>query len=166
MNLCIVAHPDDEMLFAGTLINEGDWELVSLTGGPRASQFPGTCLGFPDEWRIIHPDEYRQWRHAVSELDLHPDLVVTHNRMGEYGHPHHMSVHWLAHELFPKVWDFYTDVPSSVGPQFQGSETWTVPADEGKRDRFERTYPGVYEELLADRPELIGSLFLAEMFTC
>ncbi len=166
--LCLVAHPDDEQLWAGSLIaarTDWDWTLVSLTGGPRADRFPGIVLGFPDEWRILHPDEYRQWRHAVQELDLTPDLVITHNRMGEYGHPHHMSVHWLAHELFPRVWDFYTDAAGSVGPQHTFERTWSIPVDPGKRDRFEATYPGVYDELMADRPDLVEAAFQAEWFT-
>lgn len=163
--LVLVAHPDDELLFAGQLMldhPEWNWTQVCLTNG---RPFPGVTLGFADEWRILHRTEYEAWRAGVDGLGLAPDLVVTHNRMGEYGHPHHMAVHAIAHELFPRVWDFYTDAPSSVGPQAIGEQTWAVPVGFAKRERFEATYPGVYAELAADKPELIEAVFRAEWFT-
>lgn len=160
----LVAHPDDELIFAGALMasKPWDWTVVVLTGGRT---HPGLSLGFGDEWRILHRTEYEAWKAAVAGLDLAPDLVVTHNAMGEYGHPHHMAVHQIAHELFGKVWDFYTPAPSSVGPQMQRETLWSVPADDGKRDRFEAAYPGVYAELAADKPEMIARAFQTEWFT-
>src|SRR5688572_14720996 len=139
-----------------------DWSVVVLT---RGRSHPGLSLGFPDEWRILHRREYEAWKDAVAALNLQPDLVVTHNAMGEYGHPHHMAVHQIAHELFPYVWDFYTPALSSVGPQALRGRTWSVQATPDKRERFEAAYPGVYDELLADKPGLIARAFQAEWFT-
>ena len=85
--------------------------------------------------------------------------------MGEYGHPHHMAVHAIAHELFPRVWDFYTEAPSSVGPQMIGERAWSIPATPEKRDLFEARYPGVYAELAGDKPDLIRDVFAREWFT-
>ena len=163
--LVLVAHPDDELLFAGELMahqSDWNWTQVCLTNG---RPFPGTSLGFKDEWRILHRTEYEAWRDAVKALNLEPDLVVTHNRMGDYGHPHHMAVSAIAHELFPKVWEFWTDAPSSVGPQYRAEEMYSVIASAKKRERFEATYPGVYAELAADKPDLIDRLFRQEWFT-
>lgn len=163
--LCLVAHPDDELLFAGQLMaNHPDWEWaqVCLTNG---RPFPGVSLGFKDEWRILHRSEYEAWRAAVDGLGLSPDLVVTHNAMGEYGHPHHMAVHQIAHELYPRVWDFWTPAPSSVAAQIKRTTTWSIPVKPSKREAFEARYPGVYAELAADKPELIGRAFQNEWFT-
>ncbi len=163
--LLLVAHPDDELLFAGQLMisnPEWDWTPVCLTAGRRPY---GKSLGFPDEWRILSRSEYVAWRAAVDGLGLTPDLVVTHNQMGEYGHPHHMAVHAIAHELFPMVWDFYTDAPSSVGPQVQREKTWAVPVGPAKKVIFEGAYPDVYAELAQDKPDLVAAAFTAEWFT-
>jgi LmbE family N-acetylglucosaminyl deacetylase len=166
--LALVAHPDDELLFAGALMaarSEWTWQAVALTGGERAAQFPGLSLGFADEWRIISVPEARAWKAAVDGLDLSPDVVVTHNRMGEYGHPHHMTVHKIAHELYPNVWDFLVDAETSVGYQVEAQTTTRVPVTPEKEWRFEQTYPGVLSELRADRPEMIDDLLRVEQFT-
>lgn len=163
--LVLHAHPDDELLFAGALMAsrpDWEWQTVCLTNG---RPYSGLSLGFPDEWRILSRSEYLAWRDAVKGLGLTPDLVVTHNAMGEYGHPHHMAVHAIAHELFDTVWDFWTPAPSSVGPQIRRRRTWSVPVAPEKKERFEIAYPGVYAELMADRPELIGRAFRTEWFT-
>lgn len=162
--LVLHAHPDDELLFAGSLMaaKPWDWTTVSLTKG---RPYAGVSLGFADEWRILHRSEYLEWKDAVAALDLHPDLVVTHNAMGEYGHPHHMAVHQIAHELFGNVWDFYTPAPSSVGPQLRRSNVWGIDVGPDKLTHFQAAYPGVYEELRADKPDLIWRAFTTEWFT-
>lgn len=165
MNAVVLhAHPDDELLFADGLMaaKPWNWTTVCLTKG---RPYSGVSLGFSDEWRILHRTEYEAWRAAVDALGLTPDLVVTHNAMGEYGHPHHMAVHQIAHELFPKVWDFWTPAPSSVGPQARGDMLFSLPVLPGKRERFEAAYPGVYAELATDKPALIEQVFEQEWFT-
>lgn len=165
MNAVVLhAHPDDELLFAGALMasTPWNWQTISLT---RGRPYPGLSLGFADEWRILHRSEYEAWKDAVAALNLKTDLVVTHNAMGEYGHPHHMAVHQIAHELFPYVWDFYTAAPSSVAPQVKRANVWSIPATTDKRDHFEATYPGVYAELVADKPEMVARAFQSEWFT-
>ena len=162
------AHPDDELLFAGALMMsmpDWHWTTVSLTGGARAHRYPGISLGFPDPWRILTRAEYLEWREAVRDLRLTPDIVLSHNRLGEYGHPHHMAVHAIAHELFRAVWDFYTDVPSSISPQHYQGQLRTVEVTGAKRKLLDATYPGVYDELRTNNPELIERLFEVEQFT-
>jgi LmbE family N-acetylglucosaminyl deacetylase len=163
--LVLHAHPDDELLFAGALMlskPDWTWTTVSLTNG---RPYPGISLGFADDWRVLHRREYEAWRDAVAALDLQPDIVVTHNLLGEYGHPHHMAVHAIAHELFERIWDFYTPAPSSVGPQARREVIWSVPVRADKRPVFDVTYPGVYDELRADKPDLVETAFVREWFT-
>ena len=89
-----------------------NWIGVSLTAGPRARQYRGINPGHRDEWRVLTLAEYDEWRASVEGLRLTPDVVVTHNLTGEYGHPHHMAVHRIAHELFGRVWDFAPEMPT------------------------------------------------------
>lgn len=169
MNAAIIhAHPDDELLFAGGLLEqhpEWTWTLVSLTTTPQASAYPGIVLGHDDVWRILTMAEYRAWRSSLAGLGLSPDVVFTHNQLGEYGHPHHLTVHAIVHELFEHVWDFYTDAPSSVGPQIVRSEIVDVPTD-GKRERFRARYgDAVLDSLIQHQPELMAGVFARECFT-
>ncbi len=119
-------------------------------------------MGFPDEWRIVSLPEWRKWKKAVEELPLDPDIVVTHNLLGDYGHPHHMSVHRIAKELFGKVvWTFHTWAESSV--QWELTEPGVVSSVEACEDKqalFIDTYGiGVLNELRADHPDLIAEKF-------
>ncbi len=169
MNAAIIhAHPDDELLFAGGLMAqypEWSWTLVSLTAGPRASQYPGLVLGHEDVWRLLTMAEYRAWKTDIAGLGLSPDVVFTHNQLGEYGHPHHMTVHAIVHELFRNVWDFYVEAPSSVGPQVRARTIVCVPV-EGKEERFRERYgDAVLDSLTAHQPEMIAGVFARECFT-
>lgn len=167
--LILHAHPDDELIFAGQLMlsrPHWDWTTVSLTGGLRAKTYRGINLGHPDPWRVLSVGEFREWKRSVEALNLAPDIVFTHNRMGEYGHPHHMAVHRIAHELFPLVWDFYCRSETSVGEQDLGPVLTVLKPTPAKRELFEATYgPAVYAELAADRPSLMWTEFEGgEMF--
>jgi LmbE family N-acetylglucosaminyl deacetylase len=113
--LLVVSHPDDDALFAGQLQSElagATWTVACVTfhrDHERAAELlawqasRGTApanvhfLGHPDD-----PDDWRHRRcridqreveHGLARLSLSPDLVVTHNEGGEYGHPHHMLTH-------------------------------------------------------------------------
>lgn len=169
MNAAVVhAHPDDESLFAGALIEshpEWTWTLVSLTTSPQAPMYPGIVLGHDDVWRILTVPEREAWKQSLVALDLAPDVVFTHNALGEYGHPHHMTVHAIVHELYRNVWDFYVDARSSVGPQACGEKTVTLSTD-GKRERFVSRYgAAVLDNLEKHQPELIEGVFAQECFT-
>lgn len=166
---CITAHADDELLFAGALIDrhpDWTWTLVSLTASAQSDRYPGIVLGHDDVWRILTVPEYRSWKASLAGLGLSPDVVFTHNAKGEYGHPHHMTVHAIVHELFEHVWDFYVDAPSSVGSQVQRRSNVYVPVDERKRVRFVGRYgQPVLDALTEHQPELIDAVFARECFT-
>jgi len=132
-----------------------NWIGVSLTAGPRADRYRGVMLGHRDEWRVLTLREFADWRASVEALRLEPDVVVTHNLVGEYGHPHHMAVHRIAHELFPRVWDFAPDMPTSVGraPERRVTEIAVTPE---KRAWFLDIYgQSVWDELAANQPGLV-----------
>jgi len=146
--------------------SDWEWTTVSLTGGPRRARYPGICLGFPDEWRILSVAEYHEWRAAVAALHLEPDVTISHNMLGEYGHPHHMAVHRIAHELFAPVWDFLVQAESSVAQQ--NWRVWTLETNvtDDKAQRFREVYgQDVLAELHADHPGLMASLFTSEFIT-
>lgn len=167
--LVLHAHPDDELLFAGALMlarPDWEWTTVSLTGGARKADYPGISLGFDDDWRILTVEEYHQWERAVFLLDLRPDITFSHNKMGEYGHPHHMAVHRIAHKLFRPVWDFYTPAESSVGDQETDVWTTQVPVTEAKAERFRSVYgQGVLDELAQNQTSLMDAVFASEWVT-
>jgi LmbE family N-acetylglucosaminyl deacetylase len=125
--LLFVAHPDDDAIFAGALqrraVDAGaTFTVVCLThadGSPRAEELRAWQRGLGTDPARVHflgfeddPEDRRQGRcsidasvvlAAVRALGLRPDVVVTHNARGEYGHPHHLLVHRVARAAFPDV---------------------------------------------------------------
>ena len=98
----VVAHPDDEaMWFAGAVIRHpGDWTIICcsipLRDPARAYKFFDACHVLGAKGRLIPFQESpaTQPMKNLGLLDLSGfDVIVTHNRAGEYGHQHHRSVH-------------------------------------------------------------------------
>ena len=90
------AHPDDESLWCGGRLSEGDWAVI--------------CCSVPDKhpnraWRFFEACEVLgvkgkilPWRESeglyLEELDLDEyDEILTHGEAGEYGHRHHVAIH-------------------------------------------------------------------------
>ena len=121
--LLVVAHPDDDAIFAGALqrsLRAFRWGVVCVTWSgttPRGEELlswqtheqrtPASRIAFLDQ--VDDPEDYRQKRcsldHArVTQLlanqECRPRIVVTHNDVGEYGHPHHVFVHRVARAVF------------------------------------------------------------------
>ncbi|MEO6054762.1 MAG: PIG-L family deacetylase, partial [Chthoniobacterales bacterium] len=119
----IVAHPDDDALFAGPyqIANPWiSWQIVSVTYSaehPRgrellAWQSQLQCakthfLGLPDSRYDIRngkssftPDDVIA---RLKPLKLSPQLILTHSPEGEYGHPHHKVVSEAVTKHYPKV---------------------------------------------------------------
>lgn len=96
----VVAHPDDETLFAGGfLARHGRKCTVICCTTPmrdpiRIDKFLDACKVYgayaqPEAAMDAGPE-----RPIQLNLNLEAfDLVLTHNRWGEYGHPHHVMVH-------------------------------------------------------------------------
>lgn len=106
--LMIVAHPDDDVLWGGGHLIEGNGEylVVCLTNGrnkTRSEEFKKAITETGNQYLILnYPDKVLGRRSNLRivkskiEKDLNTlinkknwDLVVTHNPKGEYGHIHH-----------------------------------------------------------------------------
>jgi len=113
----IVAHPDDETLWAGgTILSHPSWNwfIVSLCRGKdieRARKFyealqilqsDGT-MGDLDDGPQQKPLEEAEVQQAILELlpHEHYDLILTHNISGEYTqHLRHQEVSWAVNNLW------------------------------------------------------------------
>jgi LmbE family N-acetylglucosaminyl deacetylase len=111
--LCLVAHPDDCVIFAYSYIHnhpEMTWTIGYLTytaKHPRGAELAAfwktrgiecVFLGFEDDWHDNEQNQLLKWTQAsaaaaCSNLSANYDLVLTHDEHGDYGHIHHRVVH-------------------------------------------------------------------------
>lgn len=120
-DLLVVAHPDDETLFFGGLLQRRrtrPWTVICVTdanadgfGAMRRKQFERACklLGVKRALWWEYPDRY-ELRLPVDELTERlktlgmslgkPHTIYTHGIIGEYGHPHHQDVSVAVHRAF------------------------------------------------------------------
>jgi LmbE family N-acetylglucosaminyl deacetylase len=113
--LCLVAHPDDCIIFAYSYIHnhpDMDWTICYLTytaWEPRAKEmiefwkkgiFMGVCLGYTDDYHDIENNKIsfntEHAEHEIKNIINLYDLVLTHDEHGDYGHIHHVFVHNCA----------------------------------------------------------------------
>jgi LmbE family N-acetylglucosaminyl deacetylase len=179
----IVAHPDDELLFAGALLLESankpdeSWQVVVCThdSGPRRAQLAlsmkglvdrgvnafGYSLGLAD--RGLVERDYYTWRDGILSVPLQLDEVVyTHNPRGDYGHPHHVTVAEVVRSMcFPEqVRHFYYDGVTGVGQQDPGTGEIEAVAVTGKKKQlFLEAYEEHYHGICATLPEMSTELF-------
>ena len=137
--LCLVAHPDDCVIFAYSYIYhhpEHDWTIGYLTyteHDARAAEFKKfwrtrnidtVFLGFEDHWHDNEQKQLTRWYGldavaACWNLAKDFDVVLTHDEHGDYGHIHHKVVH-DAVKHHPNLITF--------APPGQGT-TYILPAD-------------------------------------
>lgn len=111
--VCAVAHPDDCVIFARPYIDthpEYAWHIVYLTyesSSPRAKEVAQywnsrgvttEFLGFVDDYIDQQTQKLNFWDESSARLMMYnacrnADLILTHNRDGDYGHIHHKIVH-------------------------------------------------------------------------
>lgn len=115
-HLMIVAHPDDETIWGGKHLLEGNYLVVCLTNADnptrhkefndvmKASHNQGIILSYPDKVNN-HRDDWRKVRGTI-EKDISTLLnakdwkrIVTHNPDGEYGHIHHKMTSSIVSEI-------------------------------------------------------------------
>lgn len=104
----IVAHPDDETLWAGNHISNGGYLIICLTNGNnkiRSKEFDnvmkytgnyGIILDYPDASHHVKNDWSKVKDMIIQDIDYiinykDWDMIVTHNPDGEYGHIQHKS---------------------------------------------------------------------------
>ena len=110
--LCIVAHPDDCVIFAYSFIHSHpalDWTICYLTytkndpRGQELAQFWShrgivtQFLGYVDDYRDIENNiisfDIEDARHSIQHICNNYDVILTHDANGDYGHIHHIFVH-------------------------------------------------------------------------
>lgn len=111
--IMFVAHPDDELIFGGlSLLEENNWKVVCLTNknnNIRRREFEKSMRDFSvpvfeiydledDINKELNNDELTKI--ISNELNKQKwSKVVTHNNIGEYGHPHHKQIHDKVKEI-------------------------------------------------------------------
>jgi LmbE family N-acetylglucosaminyl deacetylase len=138
----IVAHPDDETLWAGgTILSHPSWQwfIVCLCRGSdtgRATKFKEALkilksegiMGDLDEGSDQNPLDNREVEHAIIELlpPMYLDLIISHNPDGEYSrHIRHEEVGkgviklWHAGRIYAnELWTFaYEDGHNENSPR-------------------------------------------------
>lgn len=125
-NLMIIAHPDDESLWGGAHLAEGNYAVVCVTCGideNREKEFEGAMAEFDntyialgyvdktngkrDDWSSCYKNIKEDLREVIESKDW--NVIVTHNPDGEYGHIHHMMVSEMTTEISNKDKLFYFD---------------------------------------------------------
>jgi len=125
--VCLVAHPDDCVIFAWPFIEahpEFNWTIVYMTyknHEPRAQEMRAywdrrgivtAFMGHQDDYLDQQTGRLNFWdpgmvgEHVRVNVEVHkPDLILTHNVDGDYGHIHHQLVHQIANSIgVPKVY--------------------------------------------------------------
>ncbi len=113
--LLILAHPDDDALWAGGHLMSGNWLVVCITNGRNDTrhnefnrainasgnahlilEYPDKVNGSRDDWTEVMDG----LRHDIDVLLSYKnwDVVATHNPDGEYGHQHHKMTSALVTE--------------------------------------------------------------------
>lgn len=120
--LIIVAHPDDETIFAGNFIRHTNGcKVVCVTNGSN----PVRSREFQTVMKKLGVEEYEIWDYAdvwngdfdreklkedISRVLLEHDfkMVITHNPEGEYGHTQHAALSETVSELRSENLFFFT----------------------------------------------------------
>ena len=132
--LCLVAHPDDCVIFGWGFIKKYpfDWTIAYLThddSDPRSIEMQQFWKkhyvktihgGFNDDWNMVQNnhlgfDEIDGANFCRTITDKF-DLLLTHNHFGEYGHLHHKFINQCIRDmLIPKVYfgnfpEYYNEI--------------------------------------------------------
>ena len=117
----ITAHPDDEALFGGAelLTHSKEYKVIAVDEAhnhERKGEFKASMT-------YIGIEEYEHWTGFKGGEDYHREKliyellralrerkwikIVTHNKVGEYGHPRHRALHEILNHLRPDIlWQF------------------------------------------------------------
>jgi len=138
----IVAHPDDETLWAGgTILNHPSWQwfIVCLSRGSDTERAPRFykalkvlksegVMGDLDDGPEQKPLSESEVEHAILDLlpPVHLDLIITHNPTGEYTrHVRHEEVS----KAVIKLW---------YAGKLSTSELWTFAYEDGNKEYYPR----------------------------
>ena len=119
LNLMIVAHPDDELLWGGQmLLDYPNWMVICITNGndiTRKNDFIRVMnkinakyeiFNFIDSYDYVNPVFWNDKIKEQIRLELNRivnknnyNMIITHNKDGETGHIHHKLLHELVTEI-------------------------------------------------------------------
>jgi LmbE family N-acetylglucosaminyl deacetylase len=116
-NLMIVAHPDDETIFGGDHLINGNYFILCITCGnnkTRKTEFEkvlkethckGIILSYPDkifnkrsDWTFCKDSISQDVLTAIKSNNW--ASIVTHNAQGEYGHIQHKMLHNIVRDAY------------------------------------------------------------------
>lgn len=125
--LMIVAHPDDETLWGGGHLLEGDWFVICLTHEYTKSRrnefynamqvsksnaiilsYPDVIEGKRDDWSSVQSGIYKDIQLAMEINNW--KQIATHNPLGDTGHQHHKKTNQIVTEVakntgnYSKLW--------------------------------------------------------------
>lgn len=99
--------------------------MVSMTEDDRPNEFQNAMEAFKNlgvnivSYKMLGQENVDQgaklpdlveekviWEKVVREQNLSPDITLTHNEVGEYGHGAHILLSAVADDLFSNVWNF------------------------------------------------------------
>lgn len=111
--LMIVAHPDDETIWGGNHLKQGNYFVLCLTNQSneiRSKEFyevmkqsnsEGLILNYPDktngkrdDWKSSKAKITEDIKYIIQQNDWQE--IVTHNPDGEYGHNHHIMTNQIV----------------------------------------------------------------------
>ena len=102
-SLVVVAHADDETLWCGGWLLENPGTHVCVCSVPRDAQrsvdFFSACAVLGANGFIVGQLETWQNLDAAQVFAASYDDIITHNRLGEYGHRFHIKLHHAMKEL-------------------------------------------------------------------
>lgn len=177
--LLIVAHPDDETIFCGgTMLSfpNWNWKVICVTMqmntvrpyefGKAMSQYKHCgvnivsylTLDQRDEGQNLSSREVAEWETSIQKLNLLPDIVFTHNEMGEYGHNHHMELSRIVQQTFSNVWKFVYPGDDAIFSQLRKSKVNTVSLREDILNKKRKIFDNCYKsqvEVWRDHPGLM-----------
>ena len=123
-NLMIVAHPDDETLWGFSDLDKKKFLVVCVTCGRNRirEREIETAMKMTDDKLISlgYTDKFLKrrshWKFSYNniEYDLNTiikmkkwNMIVTHNKDGEYGHMHHKMVHDMVDDIHPQNLSYF-----------------------------------------------------------
>lgn len=126
-NAIVVAHPDDETLWAGGLpivYSDRSWTVICCSiprrDPVRAWKFYEACVTLGAMPRLLPMPEQdiNTAPVGLNMIDLNQfDCVVTHNEWGEYGHFHHQQVHQFVKDRYKKPFLTFGYRPGDIGTE-------------------------------------------------
>lgn len=94
--------------------------------------------------------DYEEVKNAINNsiASFSPDIIFTHNQVGDYGHEQHKFLNRVVTKSFQNVWEFICPAASNVNPQPYKS----------KRNDVQLT-----QDVLSKKTEIFNSSYISEL---